>query len=124
MRTRYDSQRPHSGRLVARCQAPEPLRFRLPQYARRSDERIQSRIYRCLSERASLDPNAKASTRGCMLRFLISCCVVLALVGVAIAQANSQTKLQFSPEQAEVWQGELNFYRYLKAKDLKGFMSL
>jgi ketosteroid isomerase-like protein len=23
-----------------------------------------------------------------------------------------------------VWQGELNYYRYLKAKDLKGFMSL
>jgi len=59
-----------------------------------------------------------------VLRFLISCCVVLALVSVATAQASSQTKLQLSPEQAEVWQGELNFYRYLKAKDLKGFMSL
>jgi len=59
-----------------------------------------------------------------VLRFLISCCVVLALVSVAIAQASSQTKLQLSPEQAEVWQGELNFYRYLKAKELKGFMSL
>ena len=59
-----------------------------------------------------------------MLRFLISCCVVLELVSVAIAQPSSQTKLQLSPEQAEVWQGELNFYRYLKAKDLHGFMSL
>ena len=58
------------------------------------------------------------------MRFLISCCVVLALVSVAVAQVSSQTKLQLSPEQAEVWQGELNFYRYLKAKDLKGFMSL
>jgi ketosteroid isomerase-like protein len=59
-----------------------------------------------------------------MVRFLISCSVVLTLVSVAIEQASSQTKLQLSPEQAEVWQGELNFYRYLKAKDLKGFMSL
>ena len=59
-----------------------------------------------------------------MLRFPISCCVVLAFVCGAMAQANSQTKLQLSPEQAEVWRGELNYYRYLKAKDLKGFMSL
>ena len=49
-----------------------------------------------------------------MLRFLISCCVVLALVSVAVAQVSSQTKLQLSPVQAEVWQGELNYYRYLK----------
>jgi hypothetical protein len=59
-----------------------------------------------------------------MSRFLISCCVVVTLVSGAMAQASSQTKLQLSPQQEEVWQGELNFYRFLKAKDLKGFMSL
>ena len=59
-----------------------------------------------------------------MFRFLISCSVLLTLVSVAIAQASSQSKLQLSPEQAEVWKGELNFYRFLKTKDLKGFMSL
>jgi hypothetical protein len=59
-----------------------------------------------------------------VLRFLIFCSAVLALTSVALAQASPQTKLQLSPEQAQVWQGELNFYRYLKAKDLKGFMSL
>ena len=59
-----------------------------------------------------------------MLRVLICCCVVLASVCCTLAQQSSPTKPQLSPQQAEVWQGEQNFYRYLKAKDLKGFMSL
>jgi hypothetical protein len=69
-------------------------------------------------------PDARGIEVAVMLRFVTSCCAVVALVSVAIAQASSQTKLQLSPEQADVWRGELNYYRYLKAKDLNGFMSL
>ena len=41
------------------------------------------------------------------------------------ASGNSQAAdLRLSPEQAEVWNEEQNYFRYLQAKDLKKYMSL
>jgi len=38
--------------------------------------------------------------------------------------SNQPAAQQLSPQQNEVWKGEQNYFRYLQAKDLKGFMSI
>jgi len=46
---------------------------------------------------------------------------VLLLIGIAKGQLS---QAQLSPEQAEVWKGEENYFRFLNEKDLNSYMSL
>lgn len=39
-------------------------------------------------------------------------------------KSNQRTAQRLSSQQEEVWKGEQNYFRYLQAKDLQGFMSL
>jgi Domain of unknown function (DUF4440) len=38
--------------------------------------------------------------------------------------SNQLTAQRLSPEKEELWKGEQNYFRYLRAKDLQGFVSL